>query len=361
MPSSQVNDYAALHARIRARLSRQLTFETWQELYAASDCVLMCDVLRNGPYGSYLQKVEAEDRTPRRAVFELKKVLTDAYQSIIPISPVELQLVLSEWLRVYEVDNLKATIRGIIIGETWDRVRHTLFPLGQFSKLSYEKMMGSNSLTDAIELLKGSIYYSPLTNALVRYTQEKNIFVLEVALDLDYWSRLWKDVQKLPLSDRTHARQLIGTLLDMNNLLWALRYRVYHQLSEEEIINYTLPFGYQVHDKHIRMLAAGGDISHILSDIYPDFSESNTGLKNPEKYLPVLEHWLMKRSIKKCKQNFIGYPFHAGIPIAYLHMLAMEIQDLTVLIEAKSMEIPFNRYRKFLLFDHSSLVPTKQQ
>ena len=360
MTSSQITAYAALNARIRARQSRQLNFETWQMLYSAPDYVVLCDVLRNGFYGPYLQQVAVEELTPRRAVFELKKVITDAYQSIISLSPTELQLVLSEWLRVYEVDNLKATIRGIIIGETWDRVRHTLFPLGQFGKLSYETLMGSNNLMDVIEFLKGSIYYSTLSNALVRYTQEKNLFVLEVALDLDYWSRLWKDVQKLPPSDRTHARQLIGTLLDMNNLLWALRYRVYHQLSEEEIINYTLPFGYQVHDEHIRMIAAGGDISHILSDIYPDLSESNIVLKNPEKDLPMLEHWLMKQSIKECKQSFIGYPFHAGIPIAYLHLLAMEIQDLTVLIEAKSMGIQFNQYRKFLLFDQSSLDSTNQ-
>jgi hypothetical protein len=37
--------------------------------------------------------------------------------------------------------------------------------------------------------------------------------------------------------------KIIGSLLDMNNLMWAIRYKVYHKLSEEELINYTLPFG----------------------------------------------------------------------------------------------------------------------
>ncbi len=123
---------------------------------------------------------------------------------------------LSELLRLYEVDNLKATLRGFIIGESWDRVRHTLYPLGNFGSLPYETLMNAATLEEAIDQLKGTVYYSALSNALVRYNQEKNLFVLEVALDLDYWNRLWKNSQKLPASDQTHVRKLVGTLMDMN-------------------------------------------------------------------------------------------------------------------------------------------------
>jgi vacuolar-type H+-ATPase subunit C/Vma6 len=340
--------------------SQLLSRESWQALYAASDCDTLIEVLRDGVYRPYVTQIENQILTPRRVVFELKKRLTGAYVSLIPLAPVKLRVVLSEMLRLYEVDNLKATLRGIIIGETWDRVRHTLFPLGTFDTLSYETLMGANNLADAIEHLKGSVYYSALSNALVRYNQEKSLFALEVALDLDYWSRLWKDSQKLSAKDQVPARKLIGTLMDMNNLLWALRYRIYHQLSEEEIINYTLPFGYHVRDQEIRLIAAGGDIPTILGDLYPDLTNPGAMLTDPQRDLPLLENWIMKRSIGVCTQTFSGYPFHAGLPIAYLHLLAMEIEDLTVLVEAKSMQIPYDRFRKFLLFDHSSLEPAFQ-
>lgn len=360
MFSSQVTDYATVHSRTRAMYSQLLNRESWQALYAATDCDNLIDVLRDNVYRPYLTQIENQVLTPRRVVFELKKRQTDAYESLIPLVPAKLRVVLSEMLRLYEVDNLKATLRGIIIGETWDRVRHTLFPLGTFSTLPYETLMGAGNLTDAIEQLKGSVYYSALSNALVRYNQEKNLFVLEVALDLDYWRRLWKDSQKLSAQDRVPARKLIGTLMDMNNLLWALRYRIYHQLSEEEIINYTLPFGYHVRDQAIRLIAAGADIPTILADLYPDLPNPAAMLTDLQSDLPMLENWLMKRSIDVCRQTFTGFPFHAGIPIAYLHLLAMEIEDLTVLVEAKSMQIPYDRFRKFLLFDDSSLEPAFQ-
>ncbi|MBN2046411.1 MAG: V-type ATPase subunit [Anaerolineaceae bacterium] len=353
MAFSQVTTYATLHAKVRAKLSKQFSDQTWLMLYAAPDCNALIDALRDSVYGEHIQQVETGDLTPRRVVFELKKNLTDAYLTILPYTTEELKRVLSEMLRLYEVDNLKATIRGIIIGESWDRVRHTLFPLDRFSSLPYEAMMNANNLTDAVELLKGTVYYSALSNALVRYNQENNLFVLEVALDLDYWNRLWKDIQRLPANDRVPVRQVVGTILDMNNLLWVLRYRLFHQLSEEEIINYTLPFGYRVRDDQIRMIAAGGDIPHVLSEIYPDLPNPNTIMEQPARNLPMLEHWLMKHAIQVCQSLFAGYPFNGGLPVAYLHLLSVEIQDLTVLVEAKSMQIPYHRFKKFLMMDHS--------
>ena len=360
MSLSQVFEYSSLHSRTRAMYASLLTPAEWQMLYSTQDYNAVITILRDGVYGPYLQSFELQDLTPRRAVYEIKKHLTDDYLSVMAISPRPLRQVLAEMLRLYEVDNLKAVVRGIIVGQSWDRVRHTLFPLGDFGKLPCEAMMDTGNLADAIDLLKGTVYYTPLSNGLIRYNQEKNLFVLEVALDLDYWNRLWKDIQKLSHDDRLHARQLIGSLLDMNNLLWALRYRTYYDLSEEEIINYTLPFGYHVQDEQIRLIASGGGTSYVLGELCPDYPFLNEFEKAPQKNMPILENWLMKQTIKVCRQNFVGFPFHAGVPIAYLHLLAMEIEDLTVLLEAKSMQIPFDRFGKFLIFDQSSLETAYQ-
>jgi len=360
MAIAQVFSYSSLNSLTRAMMSSLLAPDEWQLLYNAPDFQGAAAILRESVYGPNLLSFELSDLTPRRAVYEIRKRLTEAYVRLIGISPKPLKIVLSELLNLYELDNLKASLRGIVIGESWDRVRHTLFPLGDFGKLPCEAMMETGNLMDATELLKGTVYYDPLSRSLPRYMQEKNLFVLEVALDLDYWRRLWKSCQKLAPSDWSQVRPLIGTLIDTNNLLWALRYRIYYHLSEEEIINYTLPFGYRVQDQQIRMIASGGDIEFILGDLYPNYPMLNEIRNDPQQNLPFLENWLMKRSIDVCRTIFAGYPFHAGVPVAYLHLLAMEIEDLTVLMEAKSMELPFNRFKNFLLFNQSSREKTYQ-
>ena len=182
-----------------------------------------------------------------------------------------------------------------------------------------------------------------------RYSAEQNLFPLEVALDLSYWRRLWAEAKKLTGQDREHGVRIIGSLLDMNNLMWAIRYRVYHKLSEEEIINYTLPFGYRVQDSDIRAIAAGADIASVITRIYPGIPDVSALLENPQTGLPKLEVLLKRQIMKQCLAAFVGSPFHIGIPLAFLVMSDLEVQDLIVLIEAKSSNFPDDEYRPFLL------------
>ena len=113
-------------------------------------------------------------------------------------------------------------------------------------------MIESGSIAAAVELLRGTGYHEVLISALKRYNTEQSLFPLEVALDLHYWRRLWQETLNLQGLDQSQAMRIIGSLLDMTNLMWAIRYRVYQQLSEEELINYTLPFGYRLRDQDIR-------------------------------------------------------------------------------------------------------------
>jgi vacuolar-type H+-ATPase subunit C/Vma6 len=49
-----------------------------------------------------------------------------------------------------------------------------------------------------------------------------------------------------------------------------------------------------------------------------------------------------------------SYPFHIGIPAAYLLLTEMEIQDLTLLLEAKSAHLPPERFQPHLLLGWAS-------
>jgi hypothetical protein len=46
---------------------------------------------------------------------------------------------------------------------------------------------------------------------------------------------------------------------------------------------------------------------------------------------------------------FIGNPFHIGIPLSYLVLSDLEIQDLVVLVEAKSSDSNDEDFRSMLL------------
>jgi V/A-type H+-transporting ATPase subunit C len=351
-----VSDYAAISARVRAMYAGLLTPQDMVRLSEAPDFSSLFNVLKSTSYGPYLDGLKDKDINPKRVITQLKRKLSDAFYSVIQMSPVQTRPLVKQLYRYYEIGNLKAVLRGIVTVSAWgtettlwDRVRDVLFPLGSTSVLPAQAMIESGSVATAVDLLQGTPYEEALSFAMKRYTSEQNLFPIEVALDLAYWRRLWSETKKLTGADREHGVKIIGALLDMNNLMWAIRYKVYHKLSEEEIVNYTLPFGYRVQDSDIRAIAAGADIASVVTRIFPGIPDVSTLLENPQEGLPKLEVMLKRQVMKQCLAAFVGSPFHIGIPLAFLVIHDLEVQDMIVLIEAKSSNLSEDEYRPFLL------------
>ncbi len=354
--SSGVTGYAALNARVRVMYSELLSPSELTGLGEASDLPSLVSLLKRTAYGDYLDALKDREVTPRGVVLALKRRLAEASQTIIRTSPLEARGILSQLYRYFEVNNLKAVLRAIAVGSSrsggrpaWDLVASLLFPNEAMTVLPAQAMTETGSVAAAIELLRDTSYYETLSFALKRYAAEQSLFPLEVALDLQYWRRVWQEAHKLLGEDQAQAMRVVGSLVDTNTLMWAIRYRVYQGLSEEELINYTLPFGFRVRDADVRGVAAGADIAAVLNRLYADISNVNAYLEQPRTGLPALELELKRHVMRQCLAAFVGNPFHIGLPLAYLVLHDLEIQDLTVLIEAKSARLPAEDYQPFML------------
>ena len=349
MLTGGASGYAAIHSRVRVMYSTLLGPREVVDLANAPDLPGLVGLLKDTPYGPYLDGLEDKELTPKQFTHQIQERLADVYITLIHSAPSQTRSLLTELFRHFEVDNLKTLLRAIIINSSWEQVREILFPLGSLSKLPAEKMLETGTIEAAVAQLNNTPYYDTLSHAIKRYTEEQSLFPLEVALDLNYWRTLWINTNRLPGQDRTQALRIVGPWVDVNNLMWAMRYRVYHHLSEEEIINYTLPYGYRVRDEDIRAIAAGADIARIVMRIYPGLSNVDELLQNPERGLPKLELQLQRHLMQQFNAVFTGYPFHIGLPLAFLVLNELEFQDLTVLIEAKASGKETAEFMPYLL------------
>ncbi len=329
--------------------SNLLSPQDFARLSDSQDFPTLIAQLKTTAYGPYLEGLKERDLTPQKVELQIEGRLADSYSSVIQMAPQNAKSLLRQLYRYFEVDNLKAILRGIVTDPDWDRIREVLFPMGSMSVLPAQAMVESGSIGSAIELLQGTPYYETLSFAMKRYSTEQNLFPLEVALDLYYWRQLWMEARRLQGEDRAQALRIIGSLMDVNNLMWVIRYKVYYGLSEEEIINYTLPFGYRVQDEDVRSVAAGADLAAVVGRVFPGIPDLNTLLENPRTGLPQLEIILKRRLMQQCLSAFIGDPFHIGVPLAFLILSQLEIEDLTVLIEAKASQMPAEEFRPYLL------------
>ena len=350
-----VSSYAAISARVRAMSAGLLFPQDIVRLSDTPDFSSLFIALKGTTYGPFLDGLKDKDINPRKTVVQIKSKVAKSYYSVVQMSPVETRPLVKQLYRYFELGNLKAVLRSIVAVQrsaettSWDRVRDVLFPLGADTVIPAQAMVESGNLAAAVDLLNGTPYEEALTFAMKRYSTEQNLFPIEVALDLSYWRRLWAEAKKLTGADREHGVKIIGSLVDMNNLMWAVRYKVYHKLSEEEVINYTLPFGYRVQDSDIRAIAAGADIASTVSRLYPGIPDVNAMLEDPKTGLPKLEVILKRALLRRCLAAFVGSPFHIGIPLAFLVMSDLEAQDLIVLVEAKSTNLAEDVYLPFLL------------
>ncbi|MFP4344560.1 MAG: V-type ATPase subunit [Anaerolineales bacterium] len=351
-----VTAYAQLQAMVRALYSKMLSLRTWNSLIQATDYDGTLTILKGTVYAPYLN-LDREVLTPRRTVYQIHWHLIRSYTKLIRNAPHPgSQLLLQLW-RLFEVDNLKAALRGIEVGAPWNQIRHLLVPVPSVDYVSLtledlERMVRSGSVVRAVERIAHTPYYATLVHALERYESEGHVFPLELALDLNYRRGLWESIEALQGKDREEALRMVGTILDNDNLLWAIRFRVYHQLSSQEIINYTLPMGYRVRDEDIRAIARGEEIRKVVARVYPELELWEVPQVQDDgssrRWLAALELALERYVIRLCRRTFRGAPFHIGLPIAYLQLSEHEIRDLTLLIEAKASGTPQERFRHLL-------------
>jgi V/A-type H+-transporting ATPase subunit C len=351
-----VSSYASLGAKVRIMYSYLLGASELGAAMDAPDVPSLVETLRGTSYREALEGMGGRELTKEQASLALKKRLARVYESVIQSAPDQARRVLVQLYRHHELENLKALLRGMSIEvaggsdtSSWDRVGRLLFPFGARTTLPVESLTQAGSVAAAVELLKGGPYYDVLAFALKRYSSEQSLFPLEVALDLHYWRRLWQETVNLQGLDQREAMRITGSLLDMNNIMWAIRYRVYHQLSEEELINYTLSAGYRVRDQDIRSVAAGADIAALVQRLYPAVEDAPSLLEEPKQGLPRLEIELKRHVMGQCEAAFVGDPFHVGLALALLVLQDFEVQDLVLLLEAKSSGLAAEEYAPFLV------------
>lgn len=350
-----VSAYAELQARVRARYSRLLPTKLFYDLLQARDFATVLANLKKTAYGPYVEAVDPQDLNPRRITYQFYRRLADAYGRLIDLTPKPGRDLLLQLWRLFEVDNIKATLRGIENGASWEQVLYLLAPRERHFLVSFndmQTMLRRGNIADALEVIRDTPYYDPLVHALNRYHEEQTLFPLEVTLDLDYRRGLWESVQRLHGRDRKEALRLVGTVIDVDNLLWAIRYRVYHHLSEQEIINYTVPFGYRVEDVHIRAIASGEEIAPVVQQIYPGFEPVGDFEAATGPALARLEQLLNRHVVEKCRALFRQDPFHVGLAVAYMLLLEHEIEDLTAIVEAKASGL-----RTDILYSVIDVVP----
>jgi V/A-type H+-transporting ATPase subunit C len=346
---SNVSAYGLVNVHIRTAIGELLSPEGWVKLSRGNDFLTFLQNLSDTAYGPIVNNIPPEHQTPRFFAYTIRKRIPEKFRIIEKASPLKARALINKIFQLHDLSNLKMVFRGIKAGDSWDKLKYLLTPTGYYPALPYDAMVNQGTIEGAVALISNTDYYRSLSNASVRYFMEDSLFPLEVLLDLDYWKRVWDEVQNLSGGDKKDASALIGQRLDINNLIWSSRYHVFHHLQEAEIINYTMGFAPKVNDEEIRQIANGVSISEIVEKVYPELQGKVDPTLAEADRLTRWEVELDRHFARCCQHFFVGNPFNLGPILAYLFLLEFEIRDLTLLSEAKALNLPKERYAPYLI------------
>ncbi len=286
-------------------------------------------------YGAELVALPKEGMAllPVEKAFE--RNLVNAYDRVIRSLDGPPRVLVERMLNRFEVDNLKAILRGVVAGSSPEEVRRNLLPLGRRSQLPLDDLLAARSVAEVIDSLGNLHYARTLRDALERYERERSLFPLEVALDLDYYRHLWSAVEALSPSDRAVASRMMGIRYDVINVDWMLRYKAIYHLSPEEIFNYTLPHGHRIDDEIMHRAGRAYDLPGLVGELPDPYRRLLQPLTKEAANIWQLEVVLNRYWCHQAKAALAGYPFQIGVILAYLFLKEAEIHDLKAILEGK--------------------------
>jgi vacuolar-type H+-ATPase subunit C/Vma6 len=327
---SLLGHYAAVNARVRTLLAGLLGRAGLEALYTYPTPAAMLQALARSAYGE-ASAVAARPGTALRGRFVQNAL------SVLAL----LQEPERHFLRCYclwhEVENLKIVIRAVAHRVARSVVESHLLSLGSMATVDPRMLLDAADLHDLAGRLKESVYGRAVVGAF-RREAAATPFALEMAVEWDYWERLWEGTTALTASDRDSAQDLLGVLFDILNLCRIGRFRDVLDLPPAEMVAFLQSRGRWIGAARCTALAkdkTSGWQAVLSRTPFADFA-SAADAADFEAAIPLA--W--RRLAKEAQRKLSGYPFEIGVPLAFLLIQEIEIRDLGIMLAAKGLQLP---------------------
>lgn len=131
-----------------------------------------------------------------------------------------------QFVRRFEMVNLKILIRCKLAGCSPEEIRPRLFDLGDLPAGDTEALLRAEDLNELLRLLEAGRHGLLARQLRQVLSESQEVFLIEAAVDYGYFSTLYRLVSALPVNDRQQVQPFISRIIDQMNLVWLMRYRL---------------------------------------------------------------------------------------------------------------------------------------
>ena len=354
--ASPLSKYSFINAKLRARISKILSDETFSQLAKAPFLDEALALLRQTPFAG-LEEIYSATGDLKQAELELLKNEIELYRNIKQyLHPQSIELV-DALLYQFEIDNLKNAIRIYFDRKIRKRSveKNIYYILYEriINDIPFDVILNAENFDEIAGVCEGTPYNQIIKKYSHTTESQGSLFRMEIAFDHFYYDNLLSSISKLSRKDRAIALRLIGVEIDLQNINWIIRLKNFYDLTPDVVLTTIVPGGFNLSQDIINELFSSQNVTSVLQQFvtgkYPGLSTLLSS-QTPDSTSRLL---LIRRILEEIMKNEVqhilaGYPFTIGIILSYFILKRNEMKKIRLILNAKQYGIGQERIESMI-------------
>jgi V/A-type H+-transporting ATPase subunit C len=260
----------------------------------------------------------------------LSRILFELSVLLRPASGTTRSLLLY-WPRKYELYNFKTLIRGKLNDLDMEQIRDNLHQLPENIGLPHESLLQAENVLEMLRQLEQGPYAVIASQARKVYEEKNEAFSLDAAIDRLYYTGMMHHLNITNSSDKHGAKQLIGVMIDRQNILWLMRYRLVYRFSSSEAYYLLIPTGGRIQRDSLMVLANLDTLEAIVEQLPPPFREQLLNVRDITQARQRLDTFVgleMRKLVRHSPDAMIS-------ALAYLIAREIDLRVIYAIIQGK--------------------------
>ena len=338
-----LSKYSFINAKLRARISKILPDEMFDQLAKAPSLDEALALLRETPFAG-LEEIYSRTGDLKQAELELLKNEIELYRNIRQYLHHNSTEIVDALLTQFEIDNLKNAIRIYFNRKIRKRSDDISIHYILYDRIIYEMPIDIILNAENFDEIAGVCEGTPYSQIIRKYSHtvesEGSLFRMEIAFDHFYYKNLLSSIDKLDKRDRTIALRLTGVEIDLQNINWIIRFKNFYDLPLEAVLAAIVPGGFNLDRAIVDQLYSAQNVTSVLQGFvkskYPGLSALLSSHTSDSTSRLLLIRRILEEIMKHEVQRILtGYPFTIGIILSYFVLKRNELKKIRIILNAK--------------------------
>jgi V/A-type H+-transporting ATPase subunit C len=263
--------------------------------------------------------------------------LAETYTAILSFTTGHLRAMVSNYLRRWDVFNIKTVIRGKTTGVKDEEIIDTLVPAGAYSETYLKSLVAMQSVQEIMDELAKDPALAITPDLIREVVDSKRIARLEDHLDRNLYYDLLKVVKKMNRADKL-LHDFVRREVDVTNLKVLLKMKA-EKIPAERIVKYLIPGGMEYSIDKLKSMAQAEGLSSVVeemerSSMYEDIKPAIERFKQDKKLSGITI--ALDNALTYTSEKFAHFYPLSVLPIVnYVIRKKVEVDNIRIISRCK--------------------------